>query len=677
MTDLFIQEPTLDFQPTEAEKRAHTPLDEDPQTWPRQILLELHRQLPEAAEYAPTVMMIHKDEERGAAVGCVEVSGEVDTALSLVGADSDAPRAYIPFIIKSHTLCPLDLLMRPGGTFVPLSSTRLREALFRPEAFAVLSKDESANSLYSTFYPPGRSDNSPGSGMSQGDTGFATVHGPGMKFASALADSAYASDMRDLIAALQDPATKLAASQNPAFVEVFAAYGELQTPEDQDRIQDAEKVASQMGGVDVLQISYSDDGTYRFKTANRGAYHPVETRCGRNAALKVAGEEMIERVDTEGPQTVANLVRVESPLDMDAEDWDTVEKPGVYRVLDVMGKEHTGWVLPDLLSLSTGEPGGMSVFTNGSVAAVQEGICGSPVSISTFNVPNDPPKGTGVFYVLTSSGPVGLEPVEIVGRENDETNSFVYVVNTLLDGERKIRLVQGLRELIVTEGEIMLPAEVRFIPVDGEIAVELLDSPESIGKTAAYFEAPSVLLHDSDGSQLRLQFENAPKLAGLWSTSHLDPAEAVFALAVAGIAPAEAVEKVGSALAGVNTTLKVSDITLYDEILGEEEKAAALKISSEIRSLRRLMVKEAAAIPDASTVDAILGLNFISSDNVRNFVQRLPYVENALNTVCELLLASRLGLSTIPENAAARAARGLDDVVRGLRTLALRKVDDD
>jgi hypothetical protein len=679
MTNLIIDEaPALDFSLTEVEKRAHTPLDEDPTAWPRQLLLELHRQLPEAAEYSPTVMMVFKDDERGSAVGAIEVSGEVSTALALAKADSHAPRAFIPFIIKDHTLCPLDLLMRPGGTFVPLSAQRLREALFRPEAFAALSQDGSSSSLYNTFYPPGRSDNSPGSGQSQGGSSdFTTIQGPGMKYSGLLAeirDTIYGSDLERLEAVLAEPGVKEAGMRNEHFITAMACLEEAQTVVDSDHITDVQKTAAATAGVDVAQLSY-EAGVYTLKTANRRAYSPDTQFLGRGDALKVAGEEMVGKVDTDGPQTVGGLVRVESALDMDAEEWDTAEKPGVYRVLDTLGKEHTGWVLPKLLNTETGEPGGLSVFTNGSVAAVQPGVLGSPVSTTTFNVPNNPPKGTGIFYVMTSGGAVGLEPVEVLGREHSDAGSFVYSVTTAMGVEHKIRMVVGLRSMQVTDGEIMLPSETRFLPVDGEIAIKLLSSPEEIQKTAGYFDAAGLGFKGGDGHMLDVVFHNMPKLASTY-TGRVTAGEAVFLGAVAGADPEITAAKVASAIHGATETIAGTDVRLLADVLSPEEKQAALKTSAEIRAMRRDLTKEAAAIPDASTVDAVLGLNFISSENLRSFVQRTPYMENALNTVCELLLASRLGISEIPEQAAARAARGLDDVIRGLRALALREVDE-
>ena len=107
----------------------------------------------------------------------------------------------------------------------------------------------------------------------------------------------------------------------------------------------------------------------------------------------------------------------------------------------------------------------------------------------------------------------------------------------------------------------------------------------------------------------------------------------------------------------------------------EQEKVASEKIK-EIHALRRGLLKEAAALPDSMTIDSVLSLGFINSENIDTFISKLPYLEKALNVICELLLASRLGVTEIPENAASRCAKALDEVVQGLKALALREIRD-
>ena len=162
-------------------KVAAVPLDEDPTKWSSQILRELYRTIPESSEYSPQVVMLREDPEQGFALGVVVISGQTDSALSAAGNDQPtSKRAMIPVIIKNNELCPLDLVMTADQKMLPLTGGRLREALFRPNTFDMMTDDSSDQSLYALFYPPGRASNSPSSGFAAGagdNVGY--VYGPG------------------------------------------------------------------------------------------------------------------------------------------------------------------------------------------------------------------------------------------------------------------------------------------------------------------------------------------------------------------------------------------------------------------------------------------------------------------------------------------------------------------
>jgi hypothetical protein len=163
-----------------------------------------------------------------------------------------------------------------------------------------------------------------------------------------------------------------------------------------------------------------------------------------------------------------------------------------------------------------------------------------------------------------------------------------------------------------------------------------------------------------------LGFEHAPQLQKLASKA-LSTNDTVFVLCLAGLDAPTAYAKVAEATGGITTVHGITDIKL-----ASDPRPQAKKISSAVRSLRACLVKEAAVMNSAQTVDAVLGIGFLNSENVLHFMARLPYLEQAMSMVGELLFASRLGLSSIPEGASARAFRALDEVVTGLRALALR-----
>lgn len=69
-----------------------------------------------------------------------------------------------------------------------------------------------------------------------------------------------------------------------------------------------------------------------------------------------------------------------------------------------------------------------------------------------------------------------------------------------------------------------------------------------------------------------------------------------------------------------------------------------------------------------STIDSVLSLNFVTSENIYKFVEKTDVLEDALDTLAKLLLAARLGLDI--EQAPLRTAMfAMDEVVRQLKSL--------
>mgnify|MGYP001252627898 CR=1 FL=1 len=90
--DIFEHETALDFT---TPKKASVQLDEDPQTWSRQVLTELYRVVPEISDYTPEVMFLKTDEEQGYALGVIVITNSTDSALSATRV-GNAARTSIP-----------------------------------------------------------------------------------------------------------------------------------------------------------------------------------------------------------------------------------------------------------------------------------------------------------------------------------------------------------------------------------------------------------------------------------------------------------------------------------------------------------------------------------------------------------------------------------------------------
>jgi hypothetical protein len=689
--NLFVQDPALVF-----EKSATVELEEDPTAWPRQVLTELYRAVPEISDYLPEVNFLKVDEEKGFGLGVVVVSSSTSTALSSEVAGAPAGRkALIPVIVKGHKLLPLDILMSPSGKMTPLTAQRLSEALFRPENFDLMSEDFGDTSLWNMFHPPGRGDSTYGSGVSQGLGGTAgsvsVYSGPGMKLSSAgfemllaLSGTLLESDVTKIAEQMETtPGLLKAASQNPNFL------GALKLLADPAGLAkhavDLNEVVGSLYPAQVVQLGYSEvSDRYSVKTANREVGHLSQKWMERGEFLKFAGSELTKRVDTEGTLTIAEknpeVVVIEGP---NGDGLEVCDRSGYYAVYTkARGRTMTGWVVPGLMD-GKGNKLPLALYTDGKSYAVQDQIAvGNNRSGDRIDMPNAAPRGTGCFWYSTENYGDRIRatvPLEVQGASRNEDGSTTYMCRDLMGGDLKITLSYGAQGVVAIPGanELIMPHSTGFAPLGEEVElinVGALRDKGNMLKGAALDPVAARITVAAHGDSYTLRFAgDAAKLASLYGGRELGTDEAAFALCLAGHDGPGAFSALAQADARGTFSVRAADIGSLD--LSGHYKAAAAKVA-DVHGLRRNLLKEAAALPDVMSVDAVLSLGFINTDNVGLYIARLPYLEKALTMICEMVLASRVGLSEIPEAAASRAAKSVDEVVMGLKSLALREIED-
>jgi len=103
------------------------------------------------------------------------------------------------------------------------------------------------------------------------------------------------------------------------------------------------------------------------------------------------------------------------------------------------------------------------------------------------------------------------------------------------------------------------------------------------------------------------------------------------------------------------------------------EKTAKIKtILHDIAiNLRKNLVKEASVLTDPEAVDVVLSLNFINEDNITNYIENIHELRKVLSDLCQLLVASRMGLSDLDESAIKNSINGLSEVITGLENVRM------
>lgn len=157
-----------------AKLAAETTLPEDPNQWQDEVLQEVYKQVPYLADFNLEVVMETVDGERGYGLGHVEVVSKSEAPMTAPQDQQDAAgirKSRIPVIIKDGKLMPFDVVITDDSKAMPLTESRMRQAMFRPHAFDVTSKTPGDQSMIGQLYPPYRQNygfGGGGAGMSAG-----------------------------------------------------------------------------------------------------------------------------------------------------------------------------------------------------------------------------------------------------------------------------------------------------------------------------------------------------------------------------------------------------------------------------------------------------------------------------------------------------------------------------
>jgi hypothetical protein len=142
-------------------------------------------------------------------------------------------------------------------------------------------------------------------------------------------------------------------------------------------------------------------------------------------------------------------------------------------------------------------------------------------------------------------------------------------------------------------------------------------------------------------------------------------------MALAGVSPEYTQQKLAHVHATHKGRIEIPVVRQVTPTRSYEVKTAALtKVCSK---LSRFLVKHASELRDPNITDKLLALNFLNPRNVSMFIGYLPNLEESTSQLTNLLVASRLGESTVNEGACVEALRSLEDVVTGLKMLAMTR----
>lgn len=667
MEPLFVDS-TLEFEKISAE----VTLPEDPNQWPTEILQELYKQVPYISDFDPDVIMDRVDAERRYGFGHVEVSNKTEIQEAPEHAVSQAAgirHVRIPIIIKEGKLQPFDIIVTDQSKMVPLTERRLRQSLFRPQLFDVTSRTPGDQSMISQLYPPYRQNYGFGGGGSVMTAGMGKE---GQKTGSVLAailPTINTSDYEKFAKEVATPLMKAAFYANRAgmqpSIEVLSKF------EPKNLATRGEKIAAAMKP-SVVQITHHDGSGYTLKTASSFLWAPTERDIDRGELVKLVGVEVALEIDKHGSVTMGEEAEMESDLP-ENDNPELIKDYGIYKVQDSDGRHLIGFCFPNLLD-TDGEPMPLTLFTNGSQAAVQGEVVGVKVSEGAALFEGRP-RGHGVFYkVLPNGKAVATVPLDLSASVSGEAMDGMTLVGEDMNGmELHVQIQPGLAKITKSDETTMLvPDDWSWLPLDKAEPVVLADQPDVFDKVAQKVDK-SLAIELRAGGPSTFSISGGPvdKLAHD-EKQFLGIDDTLFLLAGVGIAPGYGIQKMGEAVQ-FHQPIRIfatKSIQPAEEAHQQMyEKAASML---ERMPVRKFFVKEAAAIPDPTAVDTVLSLGFINPENVLTFISYIPVLDEAQSKLCELLVSARLGAQDIPTSALERTVRGLEETLEGLHTLAFQ-----
>lgn len=673
MPSLFKKTPTYAPPPHEWLSKtagSEVKLGPDPNGWPEQILQEAFKTIPSLKDYQPNVVMQQTDPETNTAYGALVVTTQGDPATPSPYEVS----VHIPILIQEGKLMPLDLLVRRSehsGSSVtqPLTERRLRRALFRPDTFDIVAPPASDISLLGAQFPPGRG----------GYNGAGSLMGMG-KIASSgsiLDDVLPHADPNDVkVLQREVVAHKVAFEANPRAVESLRKLASTRPQGGDVRERALHKVASQAPST-VVQYTSNGDGSYTVKSASALAWAPTEAIMSRRDLLKVASPEEVDALDQSGEVTVGLGGEEGDVPEMPA--LRPVTKPGLYKVRTTEGKDLTGMVFTDLIDLD-GMKAPSLVFTNGSQTTHQANIGGTqlsaiPAGMLVGSGGVRPSTGLGMWVGTNPEGEVeATVPMQLRGGVAGLLGGG-FIMESPEGVRGSVEISPSLRSIEAIDGKLIIPASYAWLSLSGESAGALEGpTPAPLGGGREVTASDRQVILGAHGDVFSLSGPAVEKIAQA-ERSALTPGEAIFMLSGLGVSPPVAATKLAQALhtrGAVKIATKWNAETpegLVQGYLGEIKKAGA-----KIAGLGRVsLVKEAAFVSSAQSIDGLLSLGLLSPETVAVFVQKIPQFEETLQDLSQLLLASRLGLQEVPAAALEKAVQSLDRVLEGLMALRFQE----
>lgn len=654
----------LDREPQFVKLAAGKKLGANPDGWAHEILAQLHSQHPYLGTWQLTFQEQGRDDEQGYLYGYFFVASrepvapqmqpegevarpELQQQEAASAAPGGPPSARIPVIVNNRSLSPMDVMIDPSGTFLPLNETRLNETMISPDTFVATKAQLPPVEMNNEFTPPARA------GNAQIKTASLSAIGAGG-----------APDLRaSLLGTVEsDPELLHQLVNNEAFRNVVGA------------VHHARPWGNHAADEVDCVVLAKHAGAFQMLSARAASYEPARVAIPRSGISAVPDEHHQELLK-EGHVVVHETAVAVVPLAFTA-----IEQTARVKVAALDGTVTHGMVVTDVRRLD-GSSADAQLFLDlerPEYWALQPKIAGVAWADEGGDVRFGRPDGFGTFVRLEDGHVLwATEPLTVTSTVLSKTGQASWTVE---QGVRRGRIKSASHIVAPVElgaTEWALPSDCVFVYLGKR---EKLASDGRGAETA----------HGSVTTAQRIKVacaSGAFTLSGgcgvnglpLQQRQSLSSDEAALLLGTAGVADPYGVLKTAQASVrlgapGVTWAYGCRDLVPAGSVRARS-KTAAVTVRSAFPIPRLSLVKEAAVLTDEASVDAVLSLGFISPDNVAAYMDSRDLFEQVVRKLAELLIAVRIGLQDVPEAAVSKAMNGVEDTLRGLESLEIRAAD--
>lgn len=396
------------------------------------------------------------------------------------------------------------------------------------------------------------------------------------------------------------------------------------------------------------------------------------------------------------------------------------ERLGRYGVTDRSGVLAKGWVLPKVVTFE-GKATGLKIFAGRALAAVQHRIAGIGLDDEPMvTLPGGELEAGKMGTLVSPQAGLATVPFRILGvtvYHGERSLAIVdyagarmnLIPSARVDGIVPLGDSKALGPLLGPGRNYLISDRLVFVPfgkltavsedadsfrkVAADLALDVAPLKVSVANGRYVFRSSALGKYAATGlvggvgavvkkgrnlaSQVALKSADATRKVkamvqkAAFDVGALERHEAAFLLASWGLGHDKAAHVLDAARSHVVLEvhhLRYPGLPLHKSASSPQVRALVARMRAPMADL----VKVAAMLEDADTVDSVLSLGFVSEENLERFASVKPMLEELSGTLAKLLLGARLGIEDIPEEAARSAIANLQRVIDGLVQLDMQ-----